>query len=76
MITQLDMDVLVAFAENGMVASRVARQLFMHRNTVEYHLEKVKTKTGLDPRNLFHLAELLGVEVVINKKEVESEWAT
>ena len=73
MITQLDMDVLVAFAQNGMVASRASRQLFMHRNTVEYHLEKVKAHTGLDPRNLFQLAELLGVKIVINQKDGENK---
>ena len=67
-MTQLDREILISFAKNGMVVSRVAQQLFMHRNTVEYHLQKVKRKTGLDPRNLFHLAELLGIDFVIDNK--------
>ena len=67
-MTQLDMEILVSFAKNGMVKARVAQQLFMHYNTVEYHLQKVKNETGLDPRNLFHLAELLGVTIAVDEK--------
>lgn len=37
----------------------VSRQLFMHRNTVTYHLDKVKRQTGLDPRRFYDLVELV-----------------
>ena len=68
-MTQLDKDILVSFAKNGMVKARVAQQLFMHYNTVEYHLQKIKTETGLDPKNLFQLAELLGVKIDVTQKD-------
>ena len=71
-MTQLDKDILVAFAKNGMVKSRTAQQLFMHHNTIEYHLQKVKKETGLDPHNLFHLAELLDIDMAIDNKAGDS----
>ena len=61
-MTQRDKEVLVAFAENSMNVSLTSRKLYMHRNTVEYHLQKVIRETGLNPYNLFELAELLGLK--------------
>lgn len=37
----------------------VARAIFAHRNTVLYHLNKVKRQTGLDPRRFYDLVELV-----------------
>lgn len=37
----------------------VARAIFTHRNTVLYHLNKVKQQTGLDPRRFYDLVELV-----------------
>lgn len=59
-MTQQDKEILRVFAESSMNVSVSSRKLYVHRNTVEYHLQKVKRETGLDPYNLFHLAELLG----------------
>ena len=59
-MTQRDKEILTAFAESSMNAALASRKLFLHRNSVVYHLQKVKEETGLDPYNLFHLAELLG----------------
>lgn len=37
-----DAHIIVAMANHSMNVGEVARQLFMHRNTVTYHLDKVK----------------------------------
>ena len=38
------------FFENNLNVSETARQLFVHRNTLVYRLEKLNTETGLDIR--------------------------
>lgn len=39
----------------------VAHAIFAHRNTVLYHLDKVKRQTGLDPRRFYDLVELVKI---------------
>ncbi len=39
------------FFENNLNVSETARQLFVHRNTLVYRLEKLQKSTGLDIRN-------------------------
>ena len=38
------------FFENNLNISETARQLFVHRNTLVYRLEKIQKQTGLDVR--------------------------
>ena len=38
------------FFENNLNISETARQLYVHRNTLVYRLEKIQKKTGLDVR--------------------------
>ena len=40
-----------AFFDNNLNVSETARQLFIHRNTLVYRLEKLKSATGLDVRS-------------------------
>jgi carbohydrate diacid regulator len=58
-LTDLDIQVVLAFAENNMNASKTSKSLFFHRNTVIYHLDKVKRNTGLDPFRFYDLMELI-----------------
>lgn len=37
---------------------RVSRQLYMHRNTVEYWLAQIYSKTGLNPKVFLDLEKL------------------
>ncbi len=39
------------FFENNLIVSETARQLFVHRNTLVYRIEKLQKSTGLDLRN-------------------------
>ena len=38
------------FFENNLNVSETSRQLYVHRNTLVYRLEKIQKKTGLDVR--------------------------
>ena len=58
-LTNIDLQIILALADNNMNVSEVARALFMHRNNVVYHIGKVKKLTGLDPTNFYNLGELV-----------------
>lgn len=52
--TDLDEETLVTinkFFENNLNVSETSRQLFVHRNTLVYRIEKLQKSTGLDLRN-------------------------
>ena len=61
-LEEIDACVLKAYADNSMNASEAARELFMHRNTLVYHLEKIKKLTGLNPCCFYDLAKLMSTE--------------
>ena len=42
------------FFENSLNLSETSRKLFVHRNTLQYRLEKIQKLTGLDIRNFDH----------------------
>mgnify|MGYP003292912587 CR=1 FL=1 len=51
---KLDEETLVTiqkFFENSLNVSETARQLYIHRNTLVYRIEKLQKETGLDIRN-------------------------
>ena len=51
---QMDEELLVTiqkFFENSLNISETARQLYIHRNTLVYRIEKLQKETGLDVRN-------------------------
>ncbi len=43
------MSTLTCLFENDLNVSRTARALYMHRNTLIYRLDKVRSVTGLNP---------------------------
>jgi carbohydrate diacid regulator len=52
-VEQFDEDTLMivnAFFENNLNISETARQMYLHRNTLGYRLEKIVKTTGLDVR--------------------------
>ena len=58
-LTEIDLQIILALADNNMNESETARALFMHRNNIVYHIGKVKKITGLDPTNFYDLGELV-----------------
>lgn len=60
-LTVLDIHVVLAYAENNMIVAETARALFMHRNTVQYHLDVTRDKTGLSPMKFYDLVKLVGI---------------
>ena len=45
-----ELTTVFAFFDNNLNISETARQLYVHRNTLVYRLEKIQKKTGLDVR--------------------------
>ena len=62
-LTQQECELLQSVAENDLNITAAAEAAFLHRNTVVYHLKRIENKTGLNPRNFFDLAKLLGENV-------------
>ena len=62
--------IIIALADNKMNVSEVARQLYMHRNTVDYNLRRIKQITGKDPLNFYDLYCL----VMLAKEELAERW--
>ena len=54
------------FFEKNLNISETARDLFMHRNTLVYHLEKLQKKTGLDIRR-FDDAMTLKIALMVER---------
>ena len=55
----LDREIILAFAEHSMGITATAKELYMHINTVVYHLEKIRKNTGLNPRRFYDLVKLV-----------------
>lgn len=67
-----DAHIVIAMANHNMNVTDVARAIFAHRNTVLYHLNKVKQQTGLDPRRFYDLVELVKMaQEVLESEEVQ-----
>ena len=45
-----ELTTVYTFFDNNLNISETARQLYVHRNTLVYRLEKIQKKTGLDVR--------------------------
>ena len=54
------------FFDNSLNISETARQLFIHRNTLVYRLEKIQKKTGLDVR-VFEDALTFKIAVMVER---------
>lgn len=59
---------LEVFFKCNLNLSTTAKTLFMHRNSLHYRFDKLKEKTGLDPRE-FRDAQLINLELLFHKKK-------
>lgn len=64
-MNETDKEILIAFAKFNMNVCETARVLVYHRNNIDYHLQRIKEKTGLNPKCFFDLVKLLQNEGVI-----------
>lgn len=58
-ISKVDQEIIMALAKNGLNISKTAKELFMHNNTVRYHIDKVKKNTTLDATDFYDMCKLL-----------------
>ena len=58
-MTPMDKEIIRGLADNDMNIDAVARSLYVHRNTVEYHIKRIKINTGLNAKVFRDLVELL-----------------
>ena len=58
------LDTLAAYVYNNGEAKKTAEVLHIHRNTLNYRLEKIQEISGKDPKNLIELFELFAAYVV------------
>lgn len=58
-MNELDLTIILCLAAHKMNASEVGRVMFMHRNGVVYHINKIKRITGLNPADFYDLCKLV-----------------
>ena len=73
MITGREAEIIVALADNSMNVSDTARNTYLHRNTVEYHIAKIRKKTGLNPKCFYDLCKLIQM---VKRKDNKDENVT
>lgn len=52
-------DIVREMANCNLNYTQVSKKLYMSRSCVWYHIEKIKTETGLDCRNFYDLVQLI-----------------
>lgn len=60
-LTRAEVEVLVAFAENGMKVQRTANALHYDKRTVSQRLTLINANTGINPRDFYGLTKLLDI---------------
>lgn len=50
-LTEKERSILLAYLSNDLALKETAEQLFIHKNTLQYQLERIAEKTNLNPRH-------------------------
>lgn len=58
-MTPFEIEMIRTFADCNMSLTQASKQLYIHRNTMVYHFDKIHKRTGLNPRVFDGLVELL-----------------
>lgn len=58
-LTQTQAEVVIKLARNSLNAKATARAMFMHYNTVRYHISMIYRDTGKNPLDFYDLLALL-----------------
>ena len=70
-----ELTTVYTFFDNNLNISETVRQLYVHRNTLVYRLEKIKKLTGLDLREFDH-AIVFKVALMVRKYLASREEGT
>lgn len=65
-MTRTETEVIKNMCEHNLSIQKVAQAMFMHRNAIVYHIERIKEKYGLNPkcyRDLKLLEEMMNSEM-------------
>ena len=62
-MNELEREVVLALADNRMNFTDAAMEMHKHRNSLIYHIKKIKRKTGLDARDFHDLCKLYAVAI-------------
>ena len=60
-LSDMEKDLIIAFAKYDMRPYRVAKNFYVCKATITYHVKKIKEKTGLDMRKFYDLCKLLEI---------------
>lgn len=69
-LSDIDISIIEKMCECDMNRKRVAKAVYMHRNTVDYHIFGIKEQTGYDIRK-FH--DLVALSNMIKDRERKDE---
>lgn len=58
-MTPTQAEIVVKLAANNINVAATAREMFMHRNNIDYHVRMIHRNTGLNPLKLYDLLELV-----------------
>lgn len=73
-MTKKQAHLIVALTHSNMNTAETARRLFYSRNTVLYHIKKIKEATSLDPLDFFDLGKLYSIARALLMVEGEFEY--
>ena len=57
----MDKKVILTLADCNMNITQASEKLYMHRNSVVYHIKRIKKQTGLNPLNFYDLCKLVNM---------------
>ena len=60
-LTDMDKQVILSLADCNMNITEAARRMFAHRNSIEYHVKRVKKISGLDATKFYDLCKLIQI---------------
>lgn len=65
--SEMQKSIILGLARNNMNVSLTSRDLRYHRNTIVYHIDIIKYKTGLDPLVYYDLCRLVRLVIQQNR---------
>lgn len=57
-MTKQESKIIIELAHRELSALQVAKSLNYHRNTIYYHVKKIREETGLNPYDFFDMQKL------------------